>query len=173
MPMTLLRQDVLQELMETARHCPPGDLVEVGVYQGGSAAGLGEVAKEQGRRLFLFDTFAGIPYCDPTIDAHRVGDFSDTSLEGVQAAIPHAICIKGIFPGTLTDDVGPIALAHVDCDQFQSVMDCCLHLSPRMVTGGIMVFDDVDVLPGAKLAVSKVFGDRIKISAQGKARVYF
>jgi O-methyltransferase len=170
---SLIHPDKLIELRETARAAPPGDLVEVGVYQGGSAAYLAEVAKEQGRRLFLFDTFCGIPHANPAIDEHEVGDFRDTSVELVRSAIPEAIIAVGVFPETLTPEVGPIALAHIDCDQHASVRACCERLGPLMAPGGVMVFDDYDCLPGARCAVDEAFGDRVKISEQGKARVYF
>lgn len=169
---SLLRYDVLVELVHTARQCPPGDFVEVGVYKGGTAAALAGVAREQGRRLFLFDTFKGIPHAS-AIDRHKVGDFADTSLKTIRKAIPDAICKAGVFPATLTPEVGPIAFAHVDCDQYESVKACCKHLAPLMVLGGVMVFDDYDVLPGAKQAVDEAFGDRVTISKEGKARVVF
>jgi O-methyltransferase len=170
---TLLRTAVIDELMDTARACPPGDLVEVGVYQGGSASCLAEVAREQGRRLFLFDTFAGMPHADYSIDHHKEGEFADVSLESIRAAIPDAIFRVGVFPETLTDDVGPIALAHVDCDQYKSIRDCCIHLAPRMVPGGIMIFDDPDALPGARKALEDSFPGRYTWSPAGKARVIF
>jgi len=170
---SLLRPDVLNELIESARRAPPGDLIEVGVYQGGSAAGLAEVAREQGRRLFLFDTFTGMPHADPEVDVHRVGDFADTSLERVQQAIPEAICVPGVFPESLVPELGPIAVAHIDCDQYASVLACCRTLGPLMAEGGMMVFDDYDVLPGARRAVEEAFPGRVTISAQGKARVEF
>jgi O-methyltransferase len=173
-PASLIAPNILHELLETARAAPPGDFVEVGVYQGGSAAYLAEAARESGRRLFLFDTFAGIPHANPEQgDAHKVGDFCDTSPDAVRAAIPEAIIRVGVFPDTLTDDVGPIALAHIDCDQFQSVRDCCIELAPRMVAGGVMIFDDYDCLEGARHAVDACFGERVEKSAEGKARVYF
>lgn len=164
---------MLVELVHTARDCPPGDFVEVGVYKGGTAAALAGVAREQGRRIFLFDTFKGIPHANAAIDHHRVGDFADTSLQAVQSAIPDAVFKAGTFPKTLDGDVKQIALAHVDCDQYASVKACCKHLAPLMVPGGVMVFDDYDVLPGAKCAVDEAFGDRVKISKAGKARVTF
>lgn len=169
---SLLSYDVLVELVHTARECPSGDFVEVGVYKGGTAAALAGVAREQGRRIFLFDTFKGMPHASAG-DHHKVGDFADTSLQAVRKAIPHAICKAGVFPQTLSPEVGPIALAHVDCDQYESVKACCTDLAPRMVPGGVMVFDDYDVLPGAKRAVDEVFGDRVTMSREGKARVWF
>jgi O-methyltransferase len=172
-PPSVIPPRVMKELADSARGAPEGDFVEVGVYKGGSAAALAEVAREQGRRLFLFDTFCGIPFQDPQRDRHKVGDFGDTSLEAVQRAIPDAICVKGIFPQSMIDGIGPIALAHIDCDQYQSVRDCCLTLAPLMRDGGIMIFDDCDALPGAAAAVREVFAERIEVSAQGKTRVRF
>lgn len=170
---SLISPNVRHELMETARAAPPGPLVEVGVYRGGSAENLMQVANEQGRDLYLFDTFTGIPYQDPDRDAHKVGDFGDTSLKMVQACLPNAICIAGIFPGTLPDDLNGVAIAHIDCDQYESVRSSAAALAPRMVSGGMMIFDDYDCLDGARQAVDELFGDRVVISGQGKARVVF
>jgi len=169
---SVISPDVRHELAEAARRAPPGDLVEVGVYKGGSAAVLDAVAKEQGRRLFLFDTFTGIPYRDEC-DTHSVGDFSDTSLDAVRAALPDALIYPGVFPETLPADIGPIALAHIDCDQYRSVHACCEALAPLMAPGGLMVFDDYDVLNGARMAVDWAFDGRIEKSPLGKARVRF
>lgn len=171
-PMSVISPNCRHELMEEARRAPPGDIVEVGVYRGGSAAALMQVCREQDRRLHLFDTFTGIPFRGPD-DWHNVGDFSDTSLAAVRQALPDAFIYPGIFPETLPAALDPIALAHVDCDQYRSVWDCCKHLSPLMAPGGVMVFDDYDVLAGARLAVDSYFKDRVQISRMGKARVYF
>jgi O-methyltransferase len=172
MPRSLINDEVLVELAEDARAAPPGDIVEVGVYQGGSAARLAEVACEQGRRLFLFDTFTGMPFAGEH-DHHPVGDFADTSAEAVREAIPWAEVVEGVFPGTLHEGVGPIAFAHIDCDQYESVRACCEALGPLMVSGGIMAFDDYDALAGARMAVDECFPGRVSLSARGKARVTF
>ena len=174
-PTSVIADDVRHELMEEARRAPAGDFVEVGVYKGGSLAALAQVAREGApRRVFGFDTFTGIPFRLDGVDHHQIGDFGDTSLDAVRAAVPDATLVPGVFPGTLADDVGPIAVAHIDCDQYQSVYDCCRALGPRMVSGGVMVFDDADVLPGAAEAVLAVFPrERVTISPRGKWRVYF
>ena len=170
---SLLGPKLLGELYEAAEAAPPGDFLEVGVYKGGSADVLSKIAIKQGRRLFLFDTFTGTPFQRADVDKHLIGDFNDTNLEDVRRGIPTAIFRPGIFPETLTDDVGPVAFAHVDCDQYQSVKDCCERLGPLMVSGGIMVFDDYDWLDGARIAVDECFGKRVTFSPENKARVIF
>jgi hypothetical protein len=169
---SVINAECLHELRREAEAAPAGNFVEVGVYRGGSAQHLYEVACATGRQLYLYDTFAGMPFRD-AIDVHPVGDFGDTSLTYLRKVLPLAIICVGTFPQTL-GYTGPIALAHVDCDQYRSVRDACVTLAPRMVAGGVMVFDDYNELPGARLAVDEVFGDRVEISpATGKARVRF
>lgn len=173
---SVISRGCLQELHYEALRAPPGDFVEVGVYRGGSAQVLATVAEEQHRRLFLFDTFTGIPY-QGAMDHHRPGDFGDTSLEEVKRAVPSAIIVDGVFPDTLPRaeqlGLGKVALAHVDCDQYQSVLACCVELAPRMLLGGVMVFDDYDCLTGARMAVEERFHGKVEFSARGKARVRF
>jgi O-methyltransferase len=169
--MSLVHIDTIREFISLARDTPPGCFVEVGVYQGGTAAHLNRLAVEQNRKLFLYDTFTGIPEKSP-IDRHIVGDFSDTSIELARAAAPDAQIIVGIFPGTLIE-MPPIAFAHIDCDQYASVKACCEVLGPRMVEGGVMWFDDYYCLDGATAAVNECFGARVCIAASEKAFVRF
>ena len=102
MPPSLLDPAALAELFDAAWAAPAGDIVEVGVYRGGSAAVLHGVAKARGCTLWLYDTFAGIPYADPEKgDTHAVGDFSDTAVAAVGRACPGAVITIGTFPATL------------------------------------------------------------------------
>lgn len=176
-PPSLIPQDDLNELVQAAYAAPAGDLVEVGVYRGGSAWYLAGVAREQKRRLWLFDTFNGIPQADRTLDLHRKGEFSDTSVEAVRGAIPDAVIVPGVFPKTLkqaeSDGLEAIAVAHIDCDQYKSVLACCQELGPLMVKGGVMIFDDYGLLDGTRQAVDEVFKDRVRFSFRGKASVRF
>lgn len=152
---SLIGDGVLQQLTAVAAVMPSGAFVEVGVYQGGSAQRLLAVAQTQGRALWLFDTFAGIPW-KGFDDRHEVGDFADVDFPALEQALQPAHLIRGVFPQTFTPAVaaaiGPIAFAHVDCDQYDSVSACIRELGPRMVPGGVMWFDDVECLPGATRA---------------------
>jgi O-methyltransferase len=153
-PPSLIDHTVLARLADIAASAPPGAFVEVGVYRGGSAAVLLKVAQAQSRALYLFDTFTGIPYADAAKgDTHQPGDFSDTSLEAVGRACPGAILCPGVFPETLPAGMAPIAFAHIDCDQYQSVRGAAEALEPLMVIGGVMIFDDYGHLAGATRAV--------------------
>ena len=157
------------DVCEIAASSPLGGcFVEFGVFQGGTAIMLAEVARKQGRALYLYDTFTGIPFKDD-IDNHRVGDFSETDVEEVRKAIPDAIVVQGIFPDSLVS-MPPVAFVHVDCDQYRSVKDACLVFPPLMVPNGIMVFDDYGSLPGATKAVKEHF-QTFDLTKHGKALV--
>lgn len=169
-PDTLLGQEALDSICEIARGCPPGCIVEFGVYKGGSAWHLARVAREQGRELHLYDTFEGIPF-RIDIDNHQVGDFADTTYEAVCAAIPDAHVHKGVFPESLVP-MPAIAFVHVDADQYQSIKSALEVLGPLMVKGGAMVFDDVPVLRGATQALQDS-GLAYEMTGANKAMVRF
>jgi O-methyltransferase len=143
-----------------------GDFAEVGVYRGGTAQILAHHAQHLKKELHLFDTFTGMPDTDPQKDWHKKGDFSDTSLEAVRARIPAFDGLhfhQGFFPATAS----PIAdkqfsVVHIDVDIYNSVKDCCEFFYPRIVQGGILLFDDYGrpTCPGAKLAVDEFFADK-------------
>ncbi len=140
-----------------------GDVAEVGVYRGGTARLLAVALEGSGQTIHLFDTFEGMPSTDPGRDAHRKGDFSDTSLESVKRNLEgcrNVAFYPGIFPATSS----PVAdlrfsLAHIDVDIYRSVIDCCEFFLPRMIQGGVIVFDDYgfESCPGAKEAVDEFF----------------
>lgn len=168
---TLIDGNALEALVMASSAAPAGCFVEVGVYKGGSSECLYVISSLQGRELYLYDTFEGIPY-QGSDDYHKVGDFCDTSPEAIQAALPNARVTKGVFPASALE-MPPIAFAHLDCDQYQSVRDSILHLAPLMVEGGIMWFDGYNVLAGATRAVDEIFGDKVQFYHCRKAFVVF
>ena len=171
MPVSLIAVYALDDMAAMARKAPEGCIVEVGVYQGGSAEVLMRIAKEQGRQLFLYDTFTGTP-CWSVHDSHDVGDFADAEFEIVRDEFPEATVIKGIFPESAVP-MPPIAFVHMDCDQYQSVKESAAFLKPLMVHGGIMWFDDSPCLKGAEIATHELFGNKRLLSSTGKHFVRF
>lgn len=88
----------------------PGDVAELGVYQGAFAAEINRLFPE--RRLWLFDTFEGFHARDLAIEAERTGvktqrrSFADTTIELVRSRLPHpemARFVQGYFPESLED----------------------------------------------------------------------
>lgn len=167
----LIGDELMGPLRDIAWLMPPGCFVEVGVYQGGSAAWLYRLAEEQGRELFLYDTFTGIPMRRDDCDHHFVGDFSDCSYEEVRDAFPRAEVIKGLFPDSIVPMPG-IAFVHADADQYESTKNICKVLGPLMVSGGVMLFDDYRGLTGCIKAVDECFPRR-HVMADGRAMVKF
>lgn len=156
-------------LVQLARHvrAVPGHIAEIGVYQGGTARLLA-ATRTPGKALHLFDTFAGMPECDPERDQHGRGDFADTSLEGVRAFLGPAedVCFHaGRFPETAAPvETLRFSFVHVDCDIHRSVLDCCRFFHPRMERGGVLLFDDYGFVscPGAKRAVDEYFATQLE-----------
>ena len=167
---TKVQGRVITEMRTVAAATPPGCFMEVGVYQGGTAWHLCEVAKKQDRQVFLYDTFEGIPFKDD-IDHHEVGDFSDTDYDTVKSRLPYATVIKGLFPDSAVS-MPPIAFAHIDCDQYRAIRQSVAHVLPMMVAGGIIWFDDVvDWIPGTMQAIKEMFGDQYLVSDTKKVYV--
>ena len=165
---TLVDEPRAHTLYQLARHasCLDGAMAEIGVYRGGTAKLLAHVADAAGRRLHLFDTFAGMPATDVDRDLHLAGDFADTSLADVERFLAGHPSVA-IHPGAFPDTAGPVedarfSLVHVDVDIASSVEACCAFFYPRMVPSGVMVFDDYGFTscPGAKQATDKFFSDK-------------
>lgn len=72
--------------------------------------------------------------------------------------------VRGMFQETLIGD-WPVALAHLDCDWYESVKTCLQRIEPRLVRGGTLVIDDYDAWGGCRRAVDEYFAhkrDRIE-----------
>ncbi len=146
-----------------------GDIAEIGVYKGGTACLIKECLVDSNKSIYLFDTFKGIPEPDFEKDPfyfEKTEFFKDTSLASIKkmfAKDENIFVVDGKFPETsniINDNV--FSFVHVDVDVYKSVMDCCLFFYPRLVKGGILLFDDYGdySCPGAKIAVDKFFIDK-------------
>lgn len=171
-PKTLVSPDrchVLYKLLLQAIHIV-GDIWECGVYRGGTAAMIAAILSDHcpSKKLFLFDTFEGMPETNPERDLHQKGDFSDTTVEAVinYIGLVDATCAdlcfvrKGLIPATFSGlESSTIAFAHIDVDIYQAVLDCLYFIWPRLSIGGMIVFDDYGFpsCPGARAAVDEFF----------------
>lgn len=162
MVMSVISPQGLDSLMYYASRAPEGAIVEIGVYRGGSAVRLAQL----GRRLYLYDTFEGMPYQGPRDAGNPVGTFSDTSAEYVQTLIPQATVIKGLFPDSIVD-MDPVGFVHADADQYESSKAVLDHLPQRMVRGGFILFDDFGV-PGCEGCTDAVMQSAYRVLVIGE-----
>lgn len=120
----------------------PGAICELGVYQGGTLKALAEAAPQ--KECYGFDTFEGQPAAMwRPIDFHKPGEFADTSLAAVSAAMPRNVTLRpGLFPASAGGLEIQVCFAHVDFDLEKSTERAIEWLQPRMSAGGIIAFDD-------------------------------
>lgn len=150
-----------------------GDLVECGVWKGGSAGMMAlahrATADPPRRTLHLFDSFEGLPEPSAEKDgakaARYTGDCIGTLDEnrrlleqrlGYPAELLHYHA--GWFEQTVpaaAPGLGPIALLRLDGDWYDSTRICLEHLYPKLVRGGVMVVDDYGHWEGCRKAVDE------------------
>lgn len=164
---------VIQSLCLKVREIE-GSAAEFGVYKGGSAKIISDILSN--KWLHLFDTFTGIPI-KGNEDIHNVGDFSDTSLEAVRKLVgdTNTWYHVGPFPaGFKTEE--KFCFVHLDCDQYQSMVDGLNFFYPKMSIGGVIVIDDYGWLRchGVKLAVDNFMCDKPEITkCDVNCQIYF
>ena len=170
---TLVSRDRCYVLCQTLQQAlrQGGDMVECGVFRGGTAllAARTMAGQAGGQRLHLFDSFQGMGANISDDDSFRQGDFGRTSPELVRALLapyPFVDVHAGYIPDTFKGlDLGRIAWAHVDLDLYESIRDAIDYLYPRLVAGGFMIFDDYGFpsCPGARRAVDEAFADKPEV----------
>jgi Macrocin-O-methyltransferase (TylF) len=161
-------------------------MIEAGCALGGSALVMAR-AKSRARPLYLHDVFGMIP--PPTEeDGERVAARYREIVEGVSEGIGDDVyygyqpdlersirrsfqrhgmpversrvtLVKGLFEDTLRP-TEPVALAHLDCDWYESVTTCLERIVPLLVPGGVLVVDDYWTWDGARRAVDEFFAGR-------------
>src|SRR5262249_22120372 len=118
-----------------------GAMAELGVYQGSSAQIICEA--KQDRRLYLFDTFFGLP--EPGKGEKRMlrrGQFA-AGLPAVRALLGGYGNVRfcpGVFPQSATAACGDrFTLVHLDADLYAATLAGLEFFYPRMVPGGIII----------------------------------
>jgi O-methyltransferase len=164
----LKRLDNLQFCVESVlKEGVPGDLLEAGVWRGGSCIFMRAILKLRGvtdRTVWLADSFRGLPA--PSHEADRDYDLSKFSALAVSQAEVEAAFqrfgllddqvkfLKGWFKNTLPcAAVAQLAVLRMDGDLYESTMDILNALYHKVSVGGFVIVDDYHVLPPCKQAV--------------------
>lgn len=154
-----------------------GCVVECGVWRGGTAAGLLSVLGKS-RKLYLFDSFEGLPpaqeidgegaiayqkntespwYFD---NCYAPASYAEKAME-LAGALDYEI-MKGWFSETLPQfqAAQPIAVLHLDADWHGSILTCLDHLFDCVTPGGVIIVDDYYVWDGCSRALHDYLSKR-------------
>lgn len=178
------RASLLGAVDHVVKHRLPGDIVECGVWRGGSMmlVALALMARgDTSRHLYLFDTFEGMS--EPTEEDRALsGESAQEQLDrtsrdhalwavaGLDDVQANLWCtgyprdkihfVKGkvedTIPGTIPER---IALLRLDTDWYESTKHELDHLYPRLSQHGVLLIDDYGHWQGARQAVDEYFAD--------------
>jgi hypothetical protein len=124
-----------------------GDMAELGVYRGNSAAVLAYYARIYLRRVLLFDTFEGFDQRDLVgADESKANEFADTSLDHVRGLVgdKDVRFVQGRFPQSIPRELyaSRFCLAHIDCDLYEPAKAGLEFFYPRLSPGGLLIVHD-------------------------------
>ncbi|PJK14910.1 hypothetical protein CO613_03530 [Lysobacteraceae bacterium NML07-0707] len=121
----------------------PGAFIELGVYRGRCARFLSKFLFG-GRKLYLLDSFKGLP--EDWVGIWKKGAFSMLPDEIPVFDSPDIYVIPGWFKDTvplLAQELQePLAFIHVDADLYSSTRDALDALNAHIVPGTIILFDE-------------------------------
>ena len=159
------------EILRLAEQCTAtdGDFAEFGCYKGDTTILLGKLLAELApkKRLFAYDSFAGLPE-KTREDASSAGEnFQEGELfvskrevldKIRRAALKNVVLKKAWFAELTAQDLPEkIAFAFIDGDFYESQKIALRLVAPRMISGGIIICHDYNNpdLPGASQAVDE------------------
>jgi hypothetical protein len=161
----------------------PGDIVECGVWRGGitQLAALTMIhLKDTSRKIYLYDTFEGMPKPEDedldwdgnrALDTWRTitlkgekwgfgGDINSVNQLMLSTKYPNEkiIITKGKVEDTIPNVIPKkISLLRLDTDFYKSTLHELNHLFPILVLGGILVIDDYGYFLGSRKATDEYF----------------
>lgn len=166
------------------KHSIPGDIVECGVWRGGSSMAMALALGDARRTIWMYDTyegmteathedriFSGTPAADILQSAreHEVPEKSlviaCAALEYVQEnmrstgyPLEQVRFIKGPVEKTIPAHIPEsISILRIDTDWYASTKHELVHLYPLLSAGGILMIDDYGHWQGARQAVDEYF----------------
>lgn len=180
LPYTMTSRERLVSLIRAVHYVLdreiPGDIVECGVWRGGSMMTVARTLHRRGvtdRRLWLYDTFTGMTRPgDADVSAanqpalqtwERQPGWCLAGLEEVRhnldgTGYPAANLryVVGEVEKTIPEQIpDQIALLRLDTDWYESTRHEMQHLFPRLSRGGVLILDDYGYWQGARKAVDE------------------
>ncbi|BBY62966.1 hypothetical protein MHEL_12090 [Mycolicibacterium helvum] len=144
-----------------------GDLIETGVWRGGACIlmkGVLDCYGEKARRVFVADSFAGLPQPDPEQFPHDAGDLHHTytALEVSKSDVEdnfrrfgllddNVVFLEGWFKDTLPSaPIDRLAVLRLDGDMYESTIEALDALYHKVSYGGFVIVDDYFLPPCAQ-----------------------
>ncbi|MFC1740743.1 TylF/MycF/NovP-related O-methyltransferase [Pseudomonadota bacterium] len=188
-PFTMTGLERLAALIDSVRyvcnHEIEGDIVECGVWRGGSIIAAALTLIDIGvsdRHLYLYDTFEGMSEPDDKKDVsfdgflasellnkevRGKGIWCEASLDDVKENVlrtgypeDHVHFIKGRVEDTLPSLMPKkIAILRLDTDWYESTLHELKYLYPLISRQGILIIDDYGHWKGARAACDEFFGE--------------
>jgi O-methyltransferase len=144
-----------------------GDFIETGVWRGGACIlmrGILEAYGDDVRRVFVADSFAGLPPPDsasfPADDGSEFHTYAE--LQASRADVEdnfrrfglldeRVVFLEGWFKDTLPDaPIDQLAVLRLDGDMYQSTIEALNALYHKVSYGGFVIIDDWFLPPCAK-----------------------
>ena len=147
----------------------PGDLIETGVWRGGTTVFMRAILAAHGvedRTVWVADSFAGVPEAedpaDPAGHLHRY-DYLAVPEDEVRATFARYGLLDDrvrFLPGWFRDTLPALgderfAVVRLDGDLYESTMVALEHLYPRLAPGGYVIVDDYGALDSCRRAVDE------------------
>jgi predicted O-methyltransferase YrrM len=146
--------NIVERLDYVLQKHQPGDVIECGVFQGVTSVLMAKLMdlRQSDKKLFLFDSFQGLPEPDRQVDASlrfQKGGWaaSRKEVEALLAkynVLQRCVIHEGWFSETLPKlkDDQQFCFAYIDADLYSSTVDCLKHIWKRMGQNSVAVFDD-------------------------------
>jgi len=167
---------LIRAVEHVVRFNVPGQIVECGVWKGGSMMAAALTLRRLGdlRQLYLYDTYEGFP-AGSEVDRNWKGESAAVRrqqegpgwglarLDEVQAAIQstgydqkRCHYVKGMVEQTIPKTApDSIALLRLDTDFYASTLHELNHLYPLLSPGGVLIIDDYGGWEGARKATDE------------------
>jgi len=156
---------------EVLRNNVPGDLMETGVWRGGSCILMRAILRtfgDESRSVWLADSFQGLPKPDGRYSEdsgskwYKFKDQLGVSIDEVKRNFERygllddrVQFLPGWFCDTLpTAPVERLSVLRLDGDMYSSTMDALLNLYPKLSVGGYLLVDDYGDLGECRQAVT-------------------
>lgn len=161
-------------ILETAKKClvVSGDFVELGCYKGDTSLALAELLQNSDKKLWIYDSFEGLPGKSPFDESPLGENFKEGELfvtkrevkeRFLRAGLKVPVIKKGWFADfSLSDLPEEIAFCFLDGDFYESIRDGLKLVENKLAPGAILIVHDYnnEALPGVKKAVDEWIGTR-------------